>query len=207
MFLIYCFTKFYLRPPPLREPPPPREPPPLLREPPLENPEPRDWLPMVERELLLRLLLLLLRDTDERFSVVERLYDGRLLLLLLFVLISFCCCVVLRVLFFTFELLFSRTALFTLVFVLLFVRTVFLLLLLLRVRSFVTPLRVTLLRVLLGRSYTRWALFVRRMVRPFCSDEFLLLRAIVPERTPASALDGPVARGTYPDRPPPLRLL
>ena len=91
---------------------------------------------------------------------------------------------------FTLELLFSRTALFVLV--VLFVPLAFLL----RVCSVVALLRVTLLRVLLGRLYTRWALLVRRTVRSFCAVVLLSLRAIVPVRTPLSALAGPVARGT-----------
>ena len=151
MRVILYIYKYYLRPPPPREPPPPpREPPLPPREPPPEKLEPRDWLPTVERVLLLWVLLL--RDTDERLSVDERLYDERsFLLLLLFVLVS-CCCVVFRLSRFTLVVLFSCTALLTLVVVLLFARSI---LPLLRARSFVTPLRVTLLRVLLGRSYTR----------------------------------------------------
>ena len=95
--------------------------------------------------------------------------------------------------------LFVRAALFTrLPFVRLpFSTRVALSLRVLFVRSFVTPLRVALLRVLLGRLYTRCTLLsALRTVRPLCAAAFLLLRATDPERTPASALDGPDARGT-----------
>ena len=100
----------------------------------------------------------------------------------------------------TFVPLFSRTVLF--VRAALFTRLPFstrvaLLLRVLFVRSFVTPLRVALLRVLLGRLYTRCTLLsALRTVRPLCAAAFLLLRATDPARTPASALDGPDARGT-----------
>ena len=73
------------------------------------------------------------------------------------------------------------------------------------VRSRVTPVRVALLRVLLGRLYTL-SVLLPRLVRPVCGELprpvrpvcAMLLRSVrgVVARTPRSALAGPVARGT-----------
>ena len=73
------------------------------------------------------------------------------------------------------------------------------------VRSRVTPVRVALLRVLLGRLYTL-SVLLPRLVRPVCEELprpvrpvcAMLLRSArgVVARTPRSALAGPVARGT-----------